>query len=169
MISALMHAAPTASACLVLDLLLLDELDNLVRHPQILYLSQSAHVEWSGTRTLTVLPRTYISGNRVNLSPSALVCTTSLSVKFIQVSQLTKSPFRVSPLFSSTSIGWPVAAVKRPSGSFHSVSARGRSRGRGSCGSCDVPWCRACSAVRQWRWWGRRGSGEAQLVVPRGL
>jgi hypothetical protein len=113
-----MHAAPSASVCLILDLLLLDELDNFVRHSKVLYLFKSVHAKRSDPRTLTVLPRTYISGSRVNLSPSALVCTTSLSVKFIQVSQLIKSPFRVSPLFNSTSIGCPVAAVNRPNGSF---------------------------------------------------
>lgn len=34
------------------------------------------------------------------------------------VSQLTRWPLRVSPFFSSTSMGWPCAAVSRPSGNY---------------------------------------------------
>lgn len=48
---------------------------------------------------------------------TGLVCTTSFNVKFIHVSHVTKCPFSVSPFLSSTSIGWPCAAVRRPRGS----------------------------------------------------
>lgn len=48
---------------------------------------------------------------------TGLVWTTSFSVKFIHVSQLTRWPLRVSPFFSSTSMGCPWAALRRPRGS----------------------------------------------------
>lgn len=48
---------------------------------------------------------------------TGLVCTTSLRVRFIHVSQVTRWPLRVSPFLSSTSIGWPWAAFRRPRGS----------------------------------------------------
>ena len=48
---------------------------------------------------------------------TGLVCTTSFKVRFIHVSHVTRCPFSVSPFLSSTSIGWPCAAVKRPRGS----------------------------------------------------
>lgn len=48
---------------------------------------------------------------------TGLVCTTSFKVKFIHVSHDTKCPFKVSPSLSSTNIGWPCAAVRRPKGS----------------------------------------------------
>lgn len=54
----------------------------------------------------------------MNLSPSALVWTTSLRVRFIQVSQLTRWPLKVSPFLSSTSMGWPWAALRMPRGSW---------------------------------------------------
>lgn len=72
----------------------------------------------------------------MNLSPSALVCTTSRNVRFIHVSQLTRSPLSVSPLLSSTSMGWPVAAVRRPSGSCHNCQCVLE----GLPAQCDVPW-----------------------------
>jgi hypothetical protein len=49
---------------------------------------------------------------------TGLVCTTSRKVKFIQVSHRTKCPLRVSPFLSSTSMGWPCAALRRPRGSY---------------------------------------------------
>lgn len=51
---------------------------------------------------------------------TGLVWTTSFSVRFIHVSQLTRWPLRVSPFLSSTSIGWPWAALRRPRGSCKS-------------------------------------------------
>ncbi len=51
-------------------------------------------------------------------SLTALVCTTSFNVMFIHVSHCTRWPFSVSPLLSSTSIGWPWAALNRPRGNW---------------------------------------------------
>lgn len=42
---------------------------------------------------------------------------TSLSLMFIQLSQLSSRPLYVSPFFSSTSIGWPWAVLSNESGS----------------------------------------------------
>lgn len=50
------------------------------------------------------------------------VCTTSFSVRFIHVSHCTRWPLSVSPFLSSTSIGWPWAALSRPRGSYNGVS-----------------------------------------------
>lgn len=49
---------------------------------------------------------------------TGLVWTTSLRVRFIHVSHMTRCPFRVSPFLSSTSMGWPWAALSNPRGSF---------------------------------------------------
>lgn len=53
---------------------------------------------------------------RRGTSHTGLVCTTSRNVRFIQVSHSTKWPLSVSPFLSSTSMGWPCAALRRPRG-----------------------------------------------------
>lgn len=53
---------------------------------------------------------------RRRASHTGLVCTTSRNVRFIQVSHSTRWPLSVSPFLSSTSMGWPCAALRRPRG-----------------------------------------------------
>lgn len=54
---------------------------------------------------------------RKNEERTGLDCTTSLSVRFIHVSHMTRWPLRFSPLLSSTRMGWPCAALRSPRGS----------------------------------------------------
>lgn len=54
------------------------------------------------------------------------------------MSQLTSSPLSVSPLFSSTSIGWPVAAVSRPNGSCNGYQPNCRQAMAAVW--ADIPW-----------------------------
>lgn len=97
------------------------------------------------------------------------------------MSQLTRCPLRVSPFFSSTSMGWPCAALSRPRGNCDVVSAFCRlRRGRGCrCVFCapsfvSFPrlWGVECvSAGSRYCWVGslRAGRLPSKLVVDGGL
>jgi len=95
---------------------------------------------------------------RAHSQHTAFVCTTSFKVRFIHVSHCTRWPLRVSPFLSSTSIGWPCAALRRPRGS---CGGRKREtlvgvRADTNEGRDRVPWCprsprkRRRSLVKRW-------------------